>query len=198
MLLQRLWLRTFSTTVFLTMLVSCAPSKPTQFYTLSGLDDSRTQVDAKPLSLGIGAVSLPAYLDRPQIVTREGANRVAVAEFDQWAEPLEITFQRVLGENLSSRLGIDLVVSLPSRRNLPLDRQIEVEVTRFDADEAGQIVLDAGWWVFDGSGGRMLDQGRSVIRQQVMVPGDYEQIAEAMSLCLAEMSIEIADRIDGS
>lgn len=122
---------------------------------------------------------------------------MTVAELDQWAGPLETTFQRVLGKNLSSRLASDLVVTLPSRRNLRLDRQIEVKVIRFDADETGQVVLDAGWLILDGSGKRMLDDGRSVIRQQVRLPGDYEQIAEVMSLRLAEMSNEIADAIEG-
>lgn len=179
----------------LTMLVSCAPSQPTQFYTLFGLAESQEQPNDEPLRLGVGSVNFPAYLDRPQIVTREGANRVTVAEFDQWAEPLETTVQRMLRENLSSQLKSNLVVALPLRRNLPLDRQVEVEVARFDADETGEVVLDANWRIFDGNGGRMLDGGRSVIREQVTVLGDYENIAEAMSVCLALMSKEIADAL---
>lgn len=196
MLLQGLQSRFFSIAIALTVLVGCAQSQPTQFYTLFALDNSDGQIESEPPKLGLGSVSLPAYLDRPQIVTRNGTNRMTVAEFDQWAEPLETTFRRTLGENLTNQLGGDFVVTLPSRRDLGLDREIEVEVIRFDADEAGQVVLDASWRIFDGSGRRMLDRGRSVIRQQVSVLGDYEQIAEAMSLCLAEMSIEIAQAID--
>ena len=102
----------------------------------------------------------------------------------------------MLRENLSSRLASDLVVTLPSRRDRRLDRQIEVEVLRFDADETGQVVLDANWLIFDGNGRKVLDEGRSIIRQQTTVPGNYEQIAKAMSVCLAEMSNEIANAIE--
>ena len=77
------------------MLAGCASSQPTHFYTLFGLADSQEQIDGKPLSLGVASVNFPAYLDRPQIVTRRGANRITVAEFDHWAEPLETTVVRV-------------------------------------------------------------------------------------------------------
>ena len=177
------------------MLVGCAASQPTNFYTLFDLADSREQADGKPLRLGVASVNFPAYLDRPQIVTRRGANRIAVAEFDHWAEPLEATVVRVLRENLASQLGSDLVVALPLRRNLPLDRQVEIEVARFDSDERGEVVLEASWRIFDGGGGRMLGGARSVIREQAIASDDYERIAEAMSLCLALMSKEIADAL---
>lgn len=179
----------------LTALIGCSASQPTQFYTLSGLNAASEPTDGKAMRLGVGPVYLPAYLDRPQVVTRNGANQMAVAEFEQWAEPLETTVQRVLTENLSHRLATDRVANLPARRDVPLDHQVEVEVTRFDADEAGQVVLDARWRIFDGRGDRLQHRGRSVTREQVESGGDYEQIAAAMSRCLVAMSEEIADAL---
>lgn len=176
----------------LSALIGCSGSQPTQFYTLSGLVSASEPTDGKPMRLGVGPVTLPAYLDRPQVVTRNGANQMTVAEFDQWAEPLETTFQRVLTENLSGWLATDHVMTLPARRDLPLDHQVEVDVTRFDADESGQVVLDARWRIFDGRGDRMLDSGRSVTREQAAAADGYKHIAEAMSRCLGAMSAEIA------
>ncbi|MDH3664339.1 MAG: PqiC family protein [Alphaproteobacteria bacterium] len=195
MLLKALGSRAAFVVIGFAMLVGCTVSQPTNFYTLFDLAESREQVDGEPPRLGVASVNFPAYLDRPQIVTRRGSNRIAVAEFDHWAEPLETTVVRVLRENLSSQLGSDLVVALPLRRNLPLDRQVEVEIARFDADERGEVVLDANWRIFDGGGGRMLGGARSVIREQATIPDDYESIAEAMSLCLALMSKDIAEAL---
>ena len=196
MSLKRFMPRLLAIALLSTLLAGCAQSQPTNFYTLFAFADQQGVDEGDPLRLGVEQVRLPAYLDRPQIVTRNGTNRMTVADLDQWAEPLETTFQRVLRENLSSRLASDLVVTLPSRRDLRLDRQIEVEVLRFDADETGQVVLDASWLIFDGNGRKVLDEGRSLIRQQVTRLGDYEQIAKAMSVCLAGMSDEIADAIE--
>ena len=149
----------------LAALVGCSASQPTQFYTLSGAARTGEASVEKPMRLGVGPVYLPAYLDRPQVVTRSGANRMNVSEFDQWAEPLETTFQRVLTENLSQRLDTDRIATLPARRDISLDHQVEVEVTRFDADETGRVVLDARWRIFDGRGDRLLHRGRSLDRR---------------------------------
>ncbi len=176
-------------------LIGCSASQPTQFYTLSSIDLASQPSNEKPMRLGIGPVYLPAYLDRPQVVTRSGANRMNVSEFDQWAEPLETTFQRVLTENLSHRLDTDRIATLPARRNVSLDRQVEVEVTRFDADKTGQVVLDARWRIFDGRGDRLLHRGRSLTEEHVTTANSYNDIAAAMSRCLAAMTEEIADAL---
>src|SRR5262245_19194049 len=42
-----------------------------------------------PVSIGVGPVIMPGYLDRTQIVTRSGPDRVKLASFHRWAEPLE-------------------------------------------------------------------------------------------------------------
>ena len=176
----------------LSLLAGCSASQPTSFYTLSGFTAVSQPTAAEPIRLGVGPVSLPAYLDRPQVVIRKGANQMTVADFDQWAEPLETTFLRVLTQNLSSQLLTDQVLTLPTRRDIPLDHQIEIEVIRFDADDTGEAVLDARWWIFEGLGVRLQDSGRSVIRRQSAVDDDYKSIAKAMSDCLQVMSVEIA------
>jgi uncharacterized protein len=128
---------------------SCADSQPTRFYTLAPLAEAppREAMPALPsdLTLGVGPVTLPPYLDRPQLVTRAGSNRVVLADFDSWAEPLDGLFARVLAENLAILLGTDDVLLLPQRRPVPLDYQVEVDVTRF-VDTSGNAALDARWW----------------------------------------------------
>jgi uncharacterized lipoprotein YmbA len=56
------------------------------------------------MSIGINPIVVPAYLDRPQIVTRIGANELEMAKFHCWAEPMEDSLGRVLAEDLSNLL----------------------------------------------------------------------------------------------
>lgn len=70
-------------------LTGCADSQPTRFYTLSPLAaalGSTPPTLLPDVTVGVGPVTLPPYLDRPQLVTRAGGNRVVLAEFDSWAE----------------------------------------------------------------------------------------------------------------
>lgn len=177
--------------------VGCAESQPTRFYTLSPLAEAPggTPPAILPdLTVGVGPVILPPYLDRPQLVSRAGSNRVILADFDSWAEPLDGLFARVLTENLTLLLGTDDVLVLPQRRPMALDYQVEVDVARFDVDASGNANLDARWWVFGRNGERLLQGDRSTITEPAE-PGDYTAAAAALSRALGAMSIKIAQAI---
>jgi uncharacterized protein len=146
------------------------------------------------LAIGVEPVVLPPYLDRTQLVTRAGSNRVVLVDLDSWAEPLDGLFSRVLAENLAILLGTDDVLLLPQRRLMSLDYQVEVDVTRFDLDTNGNAVLDARWWVLDRDGERVLRNGRSTITEPSQA-GDHTGSAAALSRALGGMSAEIAQAL---
>jgi uncharacterized lipoprotein YmbA len=178
-------------------LAGCADSQPTRFYTLSPLADApggTPPATLPDITVGIGPVTLPPYLDRPQLVTRAGGNRMVLADFDSWVEPLQGMFARVLAENLALLLDTDDVLLLPQGRPIRFDYQVEVEVTRFDVDESGNAVLDARWWVLGRDGEKLLRSGRSTISEPTAV-GDYTASAAALSRALGAMSKEIAQAI---
>jgi uncharacterized lipoprotein YmbA len=193
-------LSTLLTSAFFAALLAlggCAESQPTRFYTLAAVPDaSREAMPGLPpdLTVGVGPVTLPPYLDRPQLVTRAGDNRAVLADFDNWVEPLDGLFARVLAENLALLLGIDDVLMLPQRRLVALDYQVEVDVTRFDVDASSNAVLDARWWVLDEDGENVLRSGRSTISEPAAA-GDYTAAAAALSGALGAMSTEIAQAI---
>lgn len=128
----------------LTTLAGCGVTQPARFYILTPVEDSSTNTAPGP-ALGIGPVTFPAYLDRPEIVHRSGDNQLQFADSDRWAEPLKTTFSRTLAENLSVMLPTDQVNLYPWARSARIDYQISIDVTRFDADASGTVVLTAGW-----------------------------------------------------
>src|SRR5215475_5950329 len=84
-------------------LSGCTSSPPTRFYVVPSLAGAETAPPAAPrdLTLGVGPVTLPPYLDRLQIVTRASRARLVLGEFDQWAASLQDSVPRVLAEDLS-------------------------------------------------------------------------------------------------
>ena len=179
------------------LLASCADTTPTRFYTLSSLSATPGEASgmaSQDLTIAVGPVTLPEYLNRPQLVTRDGSNQVLLADFDTWIEPVQGLFARTLVENLSALLGSDDVLLLPQRRPVDPDYQVEVEVTRFDVETTGNAVLDARWWVLDGRGEAVLRSGRSQIAQPAAA-GDQAAAARALSGTLVGMSREIAGAI---
>src|SRR2546422_9243076 len=99
-------------------------SDPTKFFTLTPLPGSAGSEhagDPGPLSLGLGPILLPGYLDRAQLVTRVGPNEVRFAPFDRWAEPLAESFGRTLQQDLLGVLGADRVRSEERRVGKSVD-----------------------------------------------------------------------------
>ncbi len=180
------------------LLAGCAGvTTPTRFYTLSSVvapPGEAAPAHAPDLALGVGPVTLPEYLNRPQIVTRAGGNRVVLADFDSWIEPLDGLFARTLTENLSLLLGTDEVLQLPERRAMRFDYRVEVDVTRFDIDNSGNAVLDARWRLFRDDQDTLLRGARST-EVEPTTPGDYTADAQALSRALGAMSREIAAAI---
>ena len=179
------------------ILTGCAPNRPTQFYTLSATAPAANetlQLTEKPLVVGVGPVALPPYLDRPQLVTRIGANKMMLADFDQWAEPLDGALPRTLSENLSRQLATEEVFVLPTTRNVRLDYRVEVDVAQFDTNGAGDVVVDARWWVFR-RGDKLVQSGRSTIEESAGQSTDRQGVVAALSQGLGQLSNDIAAAI---
>jgi uncharacterized lipoprotein YmbA len=185
------------------LLAACTAAAPTRFYTLSSLlaAPGEPAFEVPPdLSVSVGPVTLPEYLNRPQLVTRDGSNRVIIADFDNWIEPLDGMVARTLAENLSLLLGTDEVLAMPQRRPFQPNVQVGVDITRFDADTSGNAVLDARWWLLGARGDRVLVSNRSTLVEQGAA-GDRATGAQALSVALGRLSREIAaaiaDEADG-
>jgi uncharacterized lipoprotein YmbA len=179
---------------------ACSTSEQPRLYTLSGLScamEPCQDMDELALAVGIGPVTLPQYLDRPQIVQRTSPNRLEVAEFDRWAEPLSNTVPRVLAENIGLLLESDRVYVLPRRRRLPLDLTVEVDISRFEPLGIGAAVLTARWQIFAGSDTPMAD-GKAEIRIEGPATEDYEARVKLLSDALGKLSSRIAQDISAA
>jgi uncharacterized lipoprotein YmbA len=150
--------------------------------------------DNRCVSIGIGPVEIPDYLDRPQIVTRITPNEIKLAEYDRWAEPIKDNFTRVLAKNLSTLLCINEISFFPWRREIPKDYRIEVKVIRFDGSSGDQVVLEAWWTLLSGDGKTLLESKRSTLSEQA-VGREYKSLVSSQSRILAELSREIAEAI---
>jgi uncharacterized lipoprotein YmbA len=173
-------------------------SAPTRLYVLTpGLDAAvaplGTRATCSP-ALGVGPVRLPGLLDRPQIVTRRGADEITQAEFDRWAEPLADTVPRVLAENVAALQKTDRIAVFPWDPAQSVQYQLVVDVMRFDGAVGGDVVLDARWRIL-AADGKELAVNRSVLTQPTGRAG-YQAVVTAMSRALTALSREIAATLE--
>ncbi len=177
----------------------CANTQPTHFYLLRAMDSSTNSVMVETkksgVSLGLGPISFPKYLDRPHIVTRISSHEIDLAEFHKWAEPLEDNVANVLDENLSALLSTDRIVQYPWKRsNLP-DYQLSLDVIQLDGQKNQEAMLKVRWTLVADDGKRLLQKKTSQF-SEILRGSEYEDLVEAMSRMLASFSQEIADAIN--
>lgn len=167
---------------------------PSRFYLLRPLptepSGSGTGEAAGVPALALGPVHIPAYLDRPQIVTRTPGSEVKLSEFERWAEPLEDNVTAVLADNLSRLVPTERVSVYPTQLSEERELRIAVEVLRFDGSLGGEVVLEARWRIL-GPDDALLRTERSRLTQPVS-GAEYEALADAMSRALGALSRELA------
>ena len=184
------------------LLVGCGSvfpkPRPSRLYVLTSLSPSgdatdrsvRTgrgaaSADGRPLSIGIGPIRWPGYLDRQEIIIRVEPNRFKVLEDDRWAEPLDENFLRVLMQNLSASLRTDQIFVYPWPRNKKPSYRLDIEVLRLESTSAAQAQLTARWTITD------VDDNDKTVSNEFQVVRQAKD--DSISAAVAALSEAVAD-----
>jgi uncharacterized lipoprotein YmbA len=182
------------------LLTGCGSSSPkVAFYTLNPLTamqaEEKTPATDQKLSIGVGPVEIPQMLDRPQIVTRSGPNKLNVDEFNRWAGRLDESFAGVLAENISLLLGTDQVAVYPWQTDFKPRYRIALKIRYFEGQWGKDVILEAIWSVSSQQSQQSHTQRKSVINEPLSPEPDYEALVAAHSRAIAQLSREIIKEI---
>ena len=188
--------------VFSCLMAGCTfiggTQQPTKNYVLNSLysEEIETQAvaDLNDIGILVGPIRMALYLDRSDIVIRDSQNQIRLADFSQWAGPLQENFSRVLAENLSVLLATHSVGIFPGTRAMLFDFNVTVNVTRFDGIPGEKADLRARWGILDKNRKQMLFEKHSLLSQPTEADS-LEALIAAESRTLADLSREIAEAI---
>ena len=175
------------------LLTACA-STPTNFYTLESLSRppaATTTASAKKLLIGIGPLTLPALLDRKGIVTRAENNSVQIAEFDQWAAPLQNNVIAVLSKNVAALQPDAIVRAYPWSVYGNVDYRVIIDITRFDTQLGKSANLEASWAIMEEKNHTIVGNGQTKLQQPLNDPS-YNSAAQGLSKLLSDLSQQLS------
>jgi len=171
----------------------CGVSPKASLYLLGGPERMMPEQSVVAnLSLGIGPVVMPGYLDRIEILIRTGGNGIHVEEYHRWASPLDGQLRELLMINLSALLDTPRVVLFPWERSRRPEYRVDVTVLRFEQTEAG-AVLDALWYITDVDKDQILDTQK--FSDTIPVEGMVASYVKAQSRAVEALSRGIAKGI---
>ena len=166
-------------------LTGCS-SPDNKYFTLS------TEAPAAPVStagtrtISVDEVTIPSYLDRPQIVIRQNATQADIHEYERWLEPLDSMMRRVLAADLSARLGTGHVLDRPAKDTA----LIAVTIEEFGQD--GDRVVLRGQWTVKTAGKEGPGTPHSFSREEPLGKGETPDMVGAMSRLVGGLADEIA------
>lgn len=195
-MLVRAWMIALSA-VYLLVLSACVSSPPVRYYSLNPIDTDYQQDPDDAVMLGIGPLSIPDYLNRSQIVTRDVDAQMRVDDFSRWTEPLADSMHRIISTDVDNLLHGVVVVMYPYDAVVRshLDYRLVGDVNRFDADSSGLVVLEIQWAIVDTEANLLVPARRNRYQAQMVTSGDFGAMVAAMNDVLSQFSRDVAGRL---
>lgn len=184
-------------------LSACFRSKTTELYILpfrnlqDAIESDSAPSDSKAIpcrsSLWIRDIRLPDYLGRSEIISVASDGRLIARDFQQWGEPLELGFSRILRAELRTQLPeMAACISLSPMKS-PLAFELSITVSEFEhrIDEE-RCVLKASWI--------LAGDGEAVVQPQFS--GEVNSTGDAkpgeIAQCLRDLIASFAARVGKS
>ncbi|HEY8156066.1 MAG TPA: PqiC family protein [Myxococcota bacterium] len=184
--------------VLAALAVGCFGATPQpDFYTLSAASGAASgpALASRPeLGLAVGPIDFPRYLDRAEIVRRDGSHQLILADDHRWGGSLRSDILRVVADDLGRLLGTARVAIYPAEPRFPAAFRVLLDIREFEGIAGGTVVLRVRWTIAGAGDGRALAVEESRIEQPV-VSTSIEDLVSAESAALGTLNRQIAERI---
>ncbi len=168
---------------------------PAQKYYQLG-SDGAALTGTTGLSVGVGPVSLPGYVDRAELVFQSGPNEFQVPADAHWTGGLKENISRVLAADLGRRLHSGNVLSFPWNPGAKLRYQVAVDVSQFHAISGQGAILEVSWRVLTPDGKSTVRRGNGTFHEPIAGDG-YAAVVAAENNLLAQLADSMAASLRG-
>lgn len=163
-------------------------SQNAKFYTMTAVAGPMISANYST-SVGVNRIQLPKYMERPQIVTQgNNSAQVNISEFNRWVENPSVLATRTLTANLSTLLP-SAKIAQTHLKGGKFAQTVTLEIVQLNAVLGKQVELTA-WCTVKDSAGK--EQSRQKLEHTVSAGKTYDELAQAYSQLLAEVSRNIA------
>lgn len=123
------------------VLLGCGSTPASKYYLLNA--QAQQIPSGTSPSVGVGPIEIPEYLNRHAMVYKRDGNRLHIASFERWAEPLDSSILRVVRMNLASILNTQDVQAYPWQKSSRPEYGVAVTILNLDANnERAELVVE--------------------------------------------------------
>ncbi|MEW4339030.1 PqiC family protein [Chromobacterium vaccinii] len=170
-------------------LAGCA-SPQSRFYGLDAPAAPQAQAQFGKRVL-LGPVSLPAALDRPQLVMDMGGGELKLQEFERWSAPLDRLLAQRLSQGVARASGVASVYAYPQPGMDGGDLRIAVDVRVLSLKPGQGAALEAAWQLQSAADGKILARG-GFSRSQAVASSEPGALLTGLQTLLDGLAADIA------
>ena len=166
-------------------------SQTPKFYSLTPEEQNPVSKSIH-LFIGVDKISLPKYMDRPQIVTLNEKNpEVFISEYNRWIESPSVLCSRTLSQNLNNLLpkSESKIRSVGSEK---FDRRVWIEVVKMDG-VLGQKAELTAWYTIKDKNSKTISHQK--FSKEIKIGKTYEDLINGYSKLWADLSQNIAQSL---
>jgi uncharacterized lipoprotein YmbA len=181
--------------VFASFLSACATSRPDHFYVLSvqppGVGEGRA-ANAAQATL---KVTLPSWVDRPEMILDTSANGVTILEHERWAAPLSDLVAQALARDIERRRNDMLVADHGVHLSTGTAVMITVDIVQMTLRRGERASLETHWRILDPRSAK--DEVGGEVFSAPLARDGYAAVAQALSECLGLLADRLAAQLHG-
>lgn len=178
--------------ICLSLLTGCGGAGA-NYYRLSAMTASPTGGSSSGLSVAVGPVTLPSYIDRAEIVFSSGSNQFQIPTNALWVGSLQENISRVVAADLGALLGTSNVRASVEPGFSPRYR-VALDVRQFHGISGQEAIFDLSWRIQGGASGETISRHSRMFQQGINGDG-YQALVEAESRLLEQASAAIAQSL---
>jgi uncharacterized protein len=133
----------------LCLLCACATVTPDHYYVLNSLPQGALEARADTATQIVLRVSLPALVDRSEMVLNTSADAVTVLEHERWAAPLAELVAQTLAQDFERRRADLLVTGQGLIQPAGAAIKVTIDLVRVTMRTGKQASVDAHWRILD-------------------------------------------------
>lgn len=180
----------------------CLGRSPQVRHFMLGVEDvAPAEALAPDVSVLVGPVRLPAYLDRSELARLAADGEVELDSGHRWLGSFETNFLRAVSLGVARRLGSNEVVAHPSKAPFPIEYSVRLHVDDLIVEAGGTLRVRIRWALI-GPAGRGTDPAAgpparlfTFEERRSGIGASPEARVRAHEAVLGELATRIADAV---
>ncbi len=179
----------FAVAIGAVLVAGCGSSPNSTFYALAPTQGAAQK--GAPHAIKVRRVTIPGYLDRPEIVRRVVDFKLGVDQYERWGEPLDAMLGRVLAADIEQRTPGSTVFTEDGAITVDPDATVEIDLREFAVGAGGEVDLDAEIAVERGTS-HTAASSQAVSLRKSPKDGSTASLVSAMSDLLGQLADRVA------